>query len=153
MSRCMAAFGFGTAVTLAWALSAGAAFAQSAQSPQAPTPVERAQGAAAQSGAPVTMYSSILVDQAGDRQDAATVTVNIEGLRLVEPSAAPQPARPGEGHLHYRVDRGPVIATSAAQLTFRELAAGSHVITVQLVGTDHRPLGPVQTLTAQMPGR
>jgi hypothetical protein len=49
--------------------------------------------------------------------------------------------RAGQGHLHYRVDDGPVIATTVTELSFHELAPGPHRFEVTLVGNDHQPLG------------
>ena len=57
----------------------------------------------------------------------------------------------GEAHLHYRVDDGPVIATTATKLSFHELTPGQHTITVMLAANNHKPLGPQQTLTVTIP--
>jgi hypothetical protein len=58
---------------------------------------------------------------------------------------------PGQGHLHYRVDKGPVIATPTPKLSLHELAPGAHTILVMLVGNDHKPLGPQQELNVTVP--
>jgi hypothetical protein len=55
------------------------------------------------------------------------------------------------GHIHYRLDGGPVIATPVTRLAFHELAPGQHTVTVMLAAPDHTPLGPQQTLTFTIP--
>ncbi len=64
--------------------------------------------------------------------------------------AGPSP-RAGQGHLHYQVDGGPVIATAARKLAFHELAPGERRIRVALVGNDHKSLGPEETLIVLIP--
>ncbi len=58
---------------------------------------------------------------------------------------------PGQGHLHYQVDKGPVVATPTAKLTWHDLTPGTHTIVVMLAGNDHKPLGPQQQLTVTVP--
>jgi hypothetical protein len=57
----------------------------------------------------------------------------------------------GQGHLHYQVDDGYIIATPAAKLSFHGLPPGTHKITVSLAANDHTPLGPKETLTVTIP--
>ena len=57
----------------------------------------------------------------------------------------------GQGHLHYQLDKGPIIATPTRKLSFHELPPGSHTIVVMLVGNDHKPLGPEERLTVNIP--
>lgn len=95
--------------------------------------------------------SASLVDRdAKARKGWATVEVKVSGLDLVDsPSGEP---RDGEGHLHYRVDDGFVVATTVKKLSFHALAPGKHRIEVRLVGNDHLPLGPVSTLELTVTG-
>jgi hypothetical protein len=58
----------------------------------------------------------------------------------------------GQGHLHYRVDDGPVIATTSTKLSFHDLKPGAHKIEVVLAANDHNPLGPKATLNVTVPG-
>jgi hypothetical protein len=87
--------------------------------------------------------------KAADR--AATVEVTTSGVELVDPALAGEKAIPGQAHLHYQVDNGPVVATPAAKLSFHELTPGTHTIVVVLAGNDHKPLGPQQRLTVNVP--
>jgi hypothetical protein len=82
---------------------------------------------------------------------AATVVVEVRGLKLVDSAAAKELPVAGEGHLHYRLDEGPVIATTATKLSFHQLTAGAHTFKVMLAGNDHSPLGPSQTVTVTVP--
>jgi hypothetical protein len=82
----------------------------------------------------------------------ATVEVTASGVQLVDPASASEMPMAGQAHLHYQVDNGPIIATPSAKLSFHELRPGSHTIVVTLVGNDHKPIGPQQTLTFAVPG-
>lgn len=95
---------------------------------------------------------AVLVDAAAKAQKkAATVEVTVTGLRLIDPATVGERARPGEGHLHYRVDDGPIIATTAPKLSFHALLPGDHTFKVMLTGNNHMPLGPQATLSVNVP--
>jgi hypothetical protein len=89
-------------------------------------------------------------DQKAARGEA-TVTVKVTGLTLTDPSAAGEKPKPGQGHLHYQVDDGPVVATTTPKLSFHGLKPGAHKVVVMLAGNDHAPLGPQQTLNVTVP--
>lgn len=100
------------------------------------------QAAAANDSAPLRAR---IVDVPADAaRRAVTVQVRVEGVRLAEPGSPGPPA--GRGHLHYRLDDGPVIVTTAVRLSFQQLTLGEHALVVTLSGDDHQPLGPRQTL-------
>lgn len=84
---------------------------------------------------------------------AATVEVTTSGVELTDPAISKEKPVPGQGHLHYQLDNGPIIATPAAKLSFHELAPGAHTIVVMLAGNDHKPLGPQQRLTVTVPAQ
>ena len=84
-------------------------------------------------------------------QGAATVEVTTSGVELTDPAISNEKPVPGQGHLHYQVDKGPIVATPAAKLSFHELSPGPHTIVVMLAGNDHKPLGPQQQLTVMVP--
>jgi hypothetical protein len=86
-------------------------------------------------------------------QRAATVEVTTSGVQLVDPSISMEKAVAGQGHLHYQLDKGPIVATPAAKLSFHELAPGPHTIVVMLAGNDHKPLGPQQQLSVTVPAQ
>src|SRR5262245_30799139 len=83
------------------------------------------------------------------QEHTATVEVKVAGIQLIDPAAVNE--QQGQGHLHYQVDTGPVIATTTTKLSFHELSSGAHEITVMLVSSDHQPLGPRETLTVNIP--
>jgi hypothetical protein len=87
--------------------------------------------------------------KAADR--AATVEVTVSGVELTDPAMANEKPVAGQAHLHYQVDKGLVVATTAAKLSFHELTPGSHTILVVLAGNDHKPLGPQQQLSVNVP--
>ena len=83
-------------------------------------------------------------------EGGATVEVTTSGVELVDPAGSNEKPVLGQGHLHYRVDKGPVIATPSAKLSFHELTPGMHTIEVMLAGNDHKPLGPQAQLTVNV---
>lgn len=94
-----------------------------------------------------------MVDSASKaKKQEATIVVTTQGVQLVDPATVNETARIGEGHLHYRVDHGPVIATTATKLSFHELTRGMHTITVMLVANDHSPLSAPVTFNLTIPG-
>ncbi len=84
---------------------------------------------------------------------SATVEVTTSGVELTDPAVSNEKPVPGQGHLHYQLDKGPVIATPTAKLSFHELAPGPHTILIVLAGNDHKPLGPQQQLTLTVPAQ
>jgi hypothetical protein len=79
------------------------------------------------------------------------VEVKVTGIQLVDSAAVHEQPQQGQGHLHYQVDSGPLIAMTTTKLSFHELSSGSHKITVMLVANDHQALGPRETLTVSIP--
>lgn len=77
--------------------------------------------------------------------------VKVTGIKIVDPAEANEKPVAGQGHLHYQVDDGPVIATTTMKLSFHGLTPGAHKIVVTLAGNDHNPLGPQQTLNVTIP--
>ena len=78
--------------------------------------------------------------------DWVTVHVEVDGVQLIDPALTGEKNKDGQGHLHYRVDRQPVIATPATMISLHELGPGPHTIEVMLANNDHTPMGPEQTL-------
>lgn len=112
------------------------------------------QYAGMQSVAPTTLPSMTvkLVDaEQKAKKRSATVVVKVSGLKIVDPASAKEKPVNGQGHLHYRLDDGPVIATTATKLSFHELTSGLHSFTVTLAGNDHAPLAPPQTVAVTVP--
>jgi len=56
----------------------------------------------------------------------------------------------GQAHLHYQVDDGPVVATTAPKLSFHGLKPGEHKVVVMLAANDHSALGPQETLNVRV---
>jgi len=81
-----------------------------------------------------------------------TVTVDVANFNLV--AKLSQDNVPGEGHIHYYMDAdapttpgepavteaGTYAATAATSYTWKNVAAGTHTFSVQLVNNDHTPL-------------
>lgn len=97
-----------------------------------------------------TMTAKLVDPDKKAAEAAATVEVTTSGVELVDPALSNEKPVPGQGHLHYQLDKGPIIATPSAKLSFHELPAGSHTITVILAGNDHKPLGPQQQLSVNV---
>lgn len=82
---------------------------------------------------------------------SATVELNVTGIKIVDPASSKEMPKKGQGHFHYQVDNGPVIATTSAKLSFHMLTSGKHTIKVMLAGNDHAMLGPSQVLDVNIP--
>jgi hypothetical protein len=106
---------------------------------------------AAKSASSATLTASLVDPDKKAMQQAATVQAMVKGIALVDPGQVGEKPRPGQGHLHYQVDDGPVIATTASKLSFHGLKPGAHKIVVTLAANDHSPLGPQQTLEVTVP--
>jgi hypothetical protein len=119
-------------------------------------PYARAQYSGRPADKPVRMdgasLSAKLVDPMEKaKKQAATVQVVVKGIRIVDPALSGEKPIKGQGHLHYQVDDGPVIATTAPKLSFHGLKPGAHTITVVLAANDHSPLGPQEKLSVSIP--
>jgi hypothetical protein len=96
--------------------------------------------------------TATLVDAEKNAKDkTATVEVRVTGVELIDPAMTSKQPMKGQGHLHYQVDNGPVIATTSAKLSFHGLTSGKHTIVVMLANNDHSPAGPQQTLEITVP--
>ncbi|MHB2026643.1 MAG: hypothetical protein ACYCPQ_08420 [Elusimicrobiota bacterium] len=82
---------------------------------------------------------------------SATVIVRVRGIKLVDPDSVNEIPAKGQGHLHYRLDDGPIIATTATTLSFHDLSSGHHSIVVNLAANNHSLLGPRQVLEFVVP--
>jgi hypothetical protein len=98
-----------------------------------------------------TMTAKLVDPDKKAADKAATVEVTTSGVELTDPAISHEKAVPGQGHLHYQLDKGPVVATPAAKLSYHELPPGTHTILFVLAGNDHKPLGPQEQLTVTVP--
>ena len=98
-----------------------------------------------------TLSASLVDAEKNAREKTATVEVRVAGVELIDPAKTKKQPMKGQGHLHYQVDSGPVIATTSPKLSFHELTPGKHKIMVMLANNDHSPAGPQQTLEITVP--
>jgi len=98
-----------------------------------------------------SMSAKLVDPTARAKKQAAAVQVAVKGVRIVDPALSGEKPIKGQGHLHYQVDDGPVIATTAPKLSFHGLKPGAHTITIALAANDHSPLGPQEKLTVTIP--
>lgn len=82
---------------------------------------------------------------------AISVEVTVQGIRLVDPSLTSQARDPIQGHLHYQLDEGAIIATPIPKMSFHELSPGEHKISVNLTDGNHVPIGMPVVLTVTVP--
>jgi hypothetical protein len=97
------------------------------------------------------LQASLVDMDANAAKQSAVVRVEVVGAELIDPELAKPGSRLVQAHLHYQVDDGPVIATPVAKLAFHGLASGKHRIEVVLADSEHKPLGPSQTLEVMIP--
>lgn len=102
---------------------------------------------------PAPAIEAKLVDpEKNAAKKAATVTVKVTGVEMTDPASVGEKPMKGQGHLHYRVDDGPIIATTSTKLAFHDLKPGAHKFEVVLAANDHNPLGPKAMLNVTVPG-
>lgn len=101
-------------------------------------------------GAP-TLNAQLVDAEAKAKKQTATVEVKVTEVEIIDPASVKEQPHAGQGHLHYQVDDGPVIATTATKLSFHDLKAGKHQIKVVLAANDHTPLGPQAALAVDIP--
>jgi hypothetical protein len=117
-----------------------------------PTDEPAAAGAGPAVVATPAAFEATLVDaEAKARERAASVQVDLRSVRMTDPDATTGKPAAGEAHLHYQLDDGPVIATTATKLGFHELAPGNHLIKITLAGNDHKPVSAQQTINVTIP--
>ena len=108
-------------------------------------PATRPMEPATTTGANAMSLTATLEDpEAKAKKQAATVKVATRGVRMVDPAVSGEKPIKGQGHLHYQVDDGPVIATTALKLSFHGLKPGAHNITVSWRRTTTAPWGPAE---------
>src|SRR5687768_7544244 len=62
-----------------------------------------------------TMTAKLVDAEQKAAQRAATVEITTSGVELIDPAISNEKPVAGQGHLHYQVDKGPVIATPSAR--------------------------------------
>jgi len=107
-----------------------------------------------QTAVPAPALSATLIDRDQKaKAREATIQVQVSGVEMVDPASVHEKPQQGQAHLHYQLDSGPVIATTATKLSFHELPPGKHQIKVMLAGNNHTPIGPKETLQVTVPKR
>jgi len=56
-----------------------------------------------------TLTASLIDPETTAKEKTATVQVSVTGVKLIDPAMTNKRPTKGQGHLHYRVDSGPVI--------------------------------------------
>jgi hypothetical protein len=118
----------------------------------APAPAPGASQVKDTQGGGLITFEAKLVDPAVKaKSKTATVEVKVAASQLVDPDTTDGKPHPGQHHLHYQLDNGPVIATTATKLSFHNLAPGQHTIKVTLAENDHTAVGRENVLTVTIP--
>ena len=99
-----------------------------------------------------TAKLTILLPKAGDTPDGPTVKLRVA---LTEATIVPftsSSLKPNEGHLHVLLDGRLISMTLGLEQEIADVAAGSHVIRVEFVASDHAPFAPrvVQEVTFEV---
>jgi hypothetical protein len=111
----------------------------------------RAQDSLVENPTHATVSAKLIAPDKTAELKTANVRIEVKGIQLVDPASVPGNPVSGQGHLNYRLDGGPVIATASTTLSFHELTSGPHLLTVLLAADDDIPLGPSATLTFTIP--
>jgi hypothetical protein len=104
-----------------------------------------------QGGGLVTFEAKLVDPTVKAKSKTATVEVKVEATHLVDPDTTNGKPASGQNHLHYQLDNGPIIATTATKLSFHNLTPGPHTIKVTLAENDHTPVGRENVLTVAIP--
>src|SRR5919202_895390 len=59
------------------------------------------------------LSASLMQPEQKARKHEAGVQVQVTGIDIVDPATANEKPEPGQGHLHYQLDSGPIVATTA----------------------------------------
>ena len=103
------------------------------------------------SGGEITFRANLVNPTVKAAQKSATVEVKVTGVNLIDPDTTDGKPHAGQAHLHYQLDGGPVVATTAMKLSYHGLTPGQHKIVVSLAENDHTSTGNQTTLTVQVP--
>ncbi|HKY63543.1 MAG TPA: hypothetical protein VJR29_09000 [bacterium] len=118
----------------------------------APAPAPGASQVKDTQGGGLVTFDAKLVDPAVKaKTKSATVDTKVAGTHMVDPDSTNGKPAPGQNHLHYQLDNGPIIATTATKLSFHNLSPGPHTIKVTLAENDHTPVGRENVLTVTIP--
>lgn len=128
----------------------------SAQSGTVPAPAPEAvpgvsQVKDTQGGGMVTFEAKLVNPAVKAKDKTATVEVKVEASHMVDPDSTDGKPHTGQRHLHYQLDNGPIVATTATKLSFHNLTPGQHTIKVSLAENDHTPVGRENVLTITIP--
>jgi hypothetical protein len=134
-----------------YTLGARSTWAQSSSQPSRDAKPASAAASETSGKARATLKADLVDPEKKSKAKEATVKVDVTGVEMVDPASVSEKPAPGQAHLHYRVDDGPIVATTAKKLSFHELSSGKHTIKVVLAANDHSPLGPEQTLDVNIP--
>lgn len=104
-----------------------------------------------QGGGLVTFEAKLVNPAVKAKDKTATVEVKVEASHIVDPDSTDGKPHPGQHHLHYQLDNGPIVATTATKLSFHNLTPGQHTIKVSLAENDHTPVGRENVLTVTIP--
>jgi uncharacterized protein DUF6130 len=98
-----------------------------------------------------TIAAHLVDEQKNALKSTAIVEVTTDGIRLIDPALAVKGAGKTEGHVHYQVDDGFVIATPDTKLAFHGLSPGQHRIAITLADDNHKPIGSPVVLSVTIP--
>jgi len=96
----------------------------------------------AASSAPVTPPTIKLVEPVADgtvKAGVVTVSVETTGLKFVMPSNTNVA---GEGHVHFTLDDRPFVMSTEPGTDLKDVSAGPHKLTAELVQNDTKPFSP-----------
>lgn len=95
--------------------------------------------------------ASLVNPELNAKRKTATIQVSVTGVQLIDLASVNEKPMKGQGHIHYQVDNGMVIATPTKKLSFHELSSGSHIISATLAGNDHQALSAPIILSVIIP--
>jgi hypothetical protein len=98
-----------------------------------------------------TLTATLVDPEKKAKEKAATVEVKVTGIEIIDPAKVNETPHAGQGHFHYQLDGGPIIATTAPKLSFHELTPGDHKLVVTSPATITSRLVHSRRLTLRFP--
>jgi hypothetical protein len=130
------------------------AYCQWKELPSTGSPTERLPDRttlAGQSGAGPLLAAWLVDEEKNAKQHKAIVSVQTDGVQLVDPAQAHNQPKMDQAHIQYRLDDGPVQNTTAKTWIFDQLSPGEHRIYVALATSDNHLIGKSKKLHVHVP--
>lgn len=141
-------------IVLVFLLAASAALAQWKEPPATGSPENNLPDRTTmvgQSGMGPLLIAKLADKHENTKLHKVVVTVETDGVRIVDPASVHYEPKLDEAHIQYQLDNGPTYASTSKEWTFSHLSHGEHTITIALISSDNHPMGKKKVLKVSVP--